>query len=535
MTTLNDSIFDSLRALAHTGTVNDMLLQWLQSFGAVSDQINDAWIEMLVVQGIPLSQYNDMWFEALGLLGFEGSLNDRELAFWSGDPSEIPLPNNWWDETSLDTELPFVTEWLNVGGDTDFDFDDATGPVTLANLNGLPAASFLNGFLNRITPTITTQPFEGFVVVYLDDLITPQTILGPPAQAANEKVELTVLAGNLLLRTDPTGTDTWTTLSLPLTRTGIYVIHIKVNGATSILQFKDTDNQNFITSGALDTNDYSFARLGNTEGATRQFLGIVCEMRFYLADVLIPSTVIAILTSLYNKWQVLPVLHLDETTHDFSGGGGSFVGWDNKGSLNGSVTLRAGNVNDVTQGLLAGKPTIHGENVALFLANGPTYFLNTTFIVFKFDAPNVTTTSEFIADGLNAGNGRQVFSGNDEGYAAWGASSSGDPRVGTPDSDVHLLRLTKSVTTANTFSKLDGIFSMTRSGGHNRVQLIQLFADVQNNRRMTGDICEVIVYDQGLPENVVTAIENELMIKWGVTMGLGDFSNDFSDDFSGGI
>lgn len=75
------------------GHVNEMLLGWLQLNGATSDNINDAWIQMLESQGIvPPVNKTDGWYELLGLLGYEGHINDREMAFWCGGGILGPQP-----------------------------------------------------------------------------------------------------------------------------------------------------------------------------------------------------------------------------------------------------------------------------------------------------------------------------------------------------------------------------------------------------------------------------------------------------------
>jgi hypothetical protein len=102
MATLSDSRFESLRTQGHTGATSDMILQWLQANGASSGAIPDAWEEMLAANGFVYGQRNDAWFAFLGSLGYEGSLNDRELAFWESGGTISPdgvritdQPDNW--------------------------------------------------------------------------------------------------------------------------------------------------------------------------------------------------------------------------------------------------------------------------------------------------------------------------------------------------------------------------------------------------------------------------------------------------------
>lgn len=82
--TLPDAKFDSLRTQGFSGSVSDMILEWLQLNGATSNSVPDAWREMLDLQvASPTGQRNDDWFALLGSLGYtQDSLNDRELAFW---------------------------------------------------------------------------------------------------------------------------------------------------------------------------------------------------------------------------------------------------------------------------------------------------------------------------------------------------------------------------------------------------------------------------------------------------------------------
>ena len=83
MPTLTDTKFETLRALGYTGTVSDMMLQFLQGKGATSNNLPDAWREFLdLVVVSPTGQKNDDWFTYLGTQGHTGSLNDRELQFW---------------------------------------------------------------------------------------------------------------------------------------------------------------------------------------------------------------------------------------------------------------------------------------------------------------------------------------------------------------------------------------------------------------------------------------------------------------------
>lgn len=83
MSSLADARFEALRAQLFTGATNDMVLQWLQANGAVSDCLPDAWLEMLDFYG-HIANRSDGWYSLLGELGFTGAMNDRETSFWSG-------------------------------------------------------------------------------------------------------------------------------------------------------------------------------------------------------------------------------------------------------------------------------------------------------------------------------------------------------------------------------------------------------------------------------------------------------------------
>lgn len=89
MSALLDARFAALRGQGYTGSVNDMLLQWLQAAGATSSALADAWRELLVdVLAVgPGSAYqrNDYWWQWLKANGYDTAgdhLNDMERLFW---------------------------------------------------------------------------------------------------------------------------------------------------------------------------------------------------------------------------------------------------------------------------------------------------------------------------------------------------------------------------------------------------------------------------------------------------------------------
>lgn len=77
-----------------TGHINDLEVLWLQSQGATSRQIMDAWDQYFDLQGIAAGMHNDRKFAWLGAMGFTGSLNDRELAFYCG-VTPPPVQSDW--------------------------------------------------------------------------------------------------------------------------------------------------------------------------------------------------------------------------------------------------------------------------------------------------------------------------------------------------------------------------------------------------------------------------------------------------------
>lgn len=86
-----DDKFAALRDQGFTGSLSDMILQWLQDAGATSNSVSTAWAQALYIRGYR-GQRNDAWYELLGDLGFEGALADRDAQFWAlGDI----LPRPW--------------------------------------------------------------------------------------------------------------------------------------------------------------------------------------------------------------------------------------------------------------------------------------------------------------------------------------------------------------------------------------------------------------------------------------------------------
>ena len=93
MAHINDLRFNWLRGEGYTGSVDDMLLQWLRDNGATSGNINDAWREFLAEQGFDSGNYTDDLYAYLGSLGYTGALTDRIYQWWGGTGGAGPAPN----------------------------------------------------------------------------------------------------------------------------------------------------------------------------------------------------------------------------------------------------------------------------------------------------------------------------------------------------------------------------------------------------------------------------------------------------------
>lgn len=82
MTQLNDAQMSALRKEGYTGSLNDMMIQWLKSTGAIGNSINDLWMSYLLLE--PSTQLNDKMFSWLTGLGYEQStLADKQLQYWT--------------------------------------------------------------------------------------------------------------------------------------------------------------------------------------------------------------------------------------------------------------------------------------------------------------------------------------------------------------------------------------------------------------------------------------------------------------------
>jgi len=79
--TLNDHMMSALSA--YTGTFNERLYQWGVANGGTSgNTLNEVVLEALQSQGGTGNNLNDLWMSALGNAGYIGTLNERLLQFW---------------------------------------------------------------------------------------------------------------------------------------------------------------------------------------------------------------------------------------------------------------------------------------------------------------------------------------------------------------------------------------------------------------------------------------------------------------------
>lgn len=85
MTQLNDAKRARLEGLGYSGSNSDMELAWLIDEVVSPNGLarKDLWYRYLIEQGIAAGQLNDMLLEWLGTFGYTGSLNDRWATYWS--------------------------------------------------------------------------------------------------------------------------------------------------------------------------------------------------------------------------------------------------------------------------------------------------------------------------------------------------------------------------------------------------------------------------------------------------------------------
>lgn len=525
MTTLNDARFDALREEGFTGTGNDMLLQWYQSLGGDSGEINDAFYEMLIAQGISAGQINDMWYLTLGLLGYEGSLNDRELDFWIDGVGEFALPAAWYDETTLETVSGIgsqVTAWNNRGSIPIGNFVNATSPVEAISINNLLCSGYTGGNLETLIGLPFPQPFEGFAVIYISEL-QPLQIAVSSFNLGTPLFEVGVENGTLFMQTDFDGNSPLR-LSIVAVLPGIYCIYIKLDGTESEIRVIDVLGNIRSVIGPLEpTITPLFGRLGNSADLANPIDMLLCELRFYITlDGLSTELIDRILTSLFNKWNIEPIISLNELGHDFSGPAGAFVQWNSTGSLDNNLTLNLGDVLDITQGTQNGLDTIvSAGGVQLFMDEAVLVDACTVFVIFQHSNPYAA--DEYILDGqepFSTITDRIQWIRTDEGFLIVPAAGSGGEStpMGDPDDNLHILTYRRGAVeaTALDIARLDGLVEVPVFG-LSRWSMVSVFSHFLGDRTMVGQICEILVFDSPLSDRILELTEQFLMLKWDVT------------------
>jgi glutamate dehydrogenase/leucine dehydrogenase len=79
---INDLKNTELAVRGFTGALPDKELRFYLANGATIAQINDAKKQFIIAAGITFKSLSDSWKEYLVSLGYSGTLNDMEKAFW---------------------------------------------------------------------------------------------------------------------------------------------------------------------------------------------------------------------------------------------------------------------------------------------------------------------------------------------------------------------------------------------------------------------------------------------------------------------
>lgn len=81
---MNQAAYSKLISLGFSGTLNQMLLAYYLANGASTPgNLGVAESEFLTVKGFPSGTINERWYNYLGSLTYTGSLNDRQVKFWT--------------------------------------------------------------------------------------------------------------------------------------------------------------------------------------------------------------------------------------------------------------------------------------------------------------------------------------------------------------------------------------------------------------------------------------------------------------------
>ena len=78
---LNDQKYRALRTKGYAGSIDDMFMQLVQDTTSRRDAVErDYWLSVLPTA---TGSMNDVKYQATGSLGYTGSINDRETAYWT--------------------------------------------------------------------------------------------------------------------------------------------------------------------------------------------------------------------------------------------------------------------------------------------------------------------------------------------------------------------------------------------------------------------------------------------------------------------
>lgn len=276
---LNDARFDYYGLLGFTGSLMDREIAWLKAQPGVSatlDHISDLWLDYLEVTTGDTGHRNDLMQTWLNDLGYTGHINDMWLQFLSSDILANGLnPLVTLDHTSILDTAGDVTSWDNVAngaGATAYDLSVMTG-----------------------TPTVELQ--QGKRVVRFDAAsnlkpVSQQSIAQPHTVLMIAKSDTTTGSGNLIdgrnstasLRCIRTATNLWRAqagqfLDVTATDTDINYHSILSDGATSIYSVINTVEGTQL--GMIGTNPFLYMTMGSTPLAAQFFDGWIGGLWVY--------------------------------------------------------------------------------------------------------------------------------------------------------------------------------------------------------------------------------------------------------------
>ena len=114
MSQINDAIKAALIDQGFSGAPNEMMIDWAQHNGAISDQYNTAIVEALQANGATSSQPNTAWSEFLSIQGFSGHPNEGMRDFFERDGRIILLSDSFTDTPATLLENHTISD-INLG------------------------------------------------------------------------------------------------------------------------------------------------------------------------------------------------------------------------------------------------------------------------------------------------------------------------------------------------------------------------------------------------------------------------------------